>query len=283
MKIIANNRIINFDKPLIMGILNVTPDSFSDGGKYNTITSAITHSYNMIKNGASIIDIGGESTKPNSKKISYEEEADRVIPILIALSKRFDVILSVDTSKKLIMRESIRNGVHLINDVTTFKKNNTLSIISHSKVAICLMHSKINKFKKNNENNNINILQEIKYFFINQIKRCKKFGIKKNRLILDPGFGFGKNLYENYKILSNLKYFSNLKLPLLVGMSRKSMIGKIMRKYVIPSKRIAGSVACAVLAALQGACIIRAHDVKQTSEALLIVNAITSKGNIFNE
>ncbi|MCV2528972.1 MAG: dihydropteroate synthase [Candidatus Lightella neohaematopini] len=271
MNLDINNYILDFSNPIVMGILNVTPDSFFDGGKYNTINKIINHVSNMINDGADIIDIGGESTRPGADHISVSEELDRVIPVILELQKRFDIVISVNTSKIEVIKESILSGVKIINSIYPLNKE-ILKLIANSNLLVCIMH--IQGIPKNMQisPSYSNLLLEINEYFDNQIKRYKKYGIKKNRIILDPGFGFGKSLSHNYTLLSKLNVFSKFKLPLLVGISHKSMISKLTGI----TKSLYGSIACAVIAVINGANIIRVHDVAQTVAALKIVNTTLS-------
>ncbi|MCV2531022.1 MAG: dihydropteroate synthase [Candidatus Lightella neohaematopini] len=268
MNIIINNRTLDFSNPHVMGILNVTPDSFFDGGRYNTINKIINHVSSMINDGASIIDIGGESTRPGSDHISVNDELDRVIPVILELQKRFDTIISVNTSKTEVIKESILTGVNMINSIYPLD-GEILKLITDSNLLVCLMH--IQGTPKNMQVSPYysNLLLEISEYFNNQIKKYEKYGIKRNRIILDPGFGFGKSLSHNYTILSKLSTFSKFRLPLLVGISHKSMITKLIGA----AKSLYGSITCAVIAAINGANIIRVHDVAQTVAALKIVKA----------
>lgn len=275
MKLFINQRNLDLCNTKIMGILNVTPDSFFDGGNYCTYSKAIDHVDSMINNGATFIDIGGESTRPGAVLISDEEEAERVIPIVYAIVSRFDTFVSVNTSSALVIRESVKAGAHLINDIRSLSAKGAIQAAVCCKLPICLMHMQgepqtMQRFPKY-----FNVLEEVNNYFIKQIIRCESAGISRNRLLIDPGFGFGKNLTHNYQLLVNLKYFHHFKLPILVGISRKSMIlGSDKNRYSIiaPQQRLIGSITCASIAAMQGVQIIRAHDVKETAEALCIVN-----------
>lgn len=282
MKLISNQRILDLSIPRVMGIINITPDSFYDKSRYNKLDDIIDYTASMIKDGASIIDIGGESTRPGASLVKDEEEAARVIPVITALIKRFDVFISVDTSKALVILESAAAGAHLLNDVRSLSEPGSLKAAANSQLLICLMHMQGNPntmqsvLPKYN-----NIIEEISMFFSKQITRCKLAGIEKTRLLLDPGFGFGKTMSHNYYLLSHLSNFRHFALPLLVGMSRKSMIGKLLR--LLPNQCMIGSLACAVIAALQGVKIIRTHDVKYTMEVLRIVEAtLLAKQEIFS-
>ncbi|MCR3755841.1 MAG: dihydropteroate synthase [Sodalis sp. Psp] len=274
MQLIANKRILDLSVPRVMGILNVTPDSFSDGGKHNRFADAIDHAAAMIAAGAALIDIGGESTRPGADVVGEEEEVARVVPVVTALAQRFDTFISVDTSKALVIRESAAAGAHLINDIHSLSKPGALNAVATSQLAVCLMHMQGKPSTMQQAPHYANVLKEVEAYFVEKVSLCKAAGIKKNRLLLDPGFGFGKTLAHNYRLLARLVDFHHLGLPLLVGMSRKSMIGQLMD--LPPEKRVSGSVACAVIAAMQGAQIIRAHDVRQTVEALRVVEATLS-------
>ncbi|MGP4123567.1 MAG: dihydropteroate synthase [Sodalis sp. (in: enterobacteria)] len=271
MQLIARERTLSLSVPRVMGILNVTPDSFSDGGKYQNLAVAIDHTAAMLDVGATIIDIGGESTRPGAETVSEAEEAARVLPVVEALAQRFNTFISVDTSKALVMRESAAAGAHLINDVRSLIEPGALAAAAASKLPVCLMHMQGNPSSMQQAPHYENVLAEVESYFVRQIKRCEAAGIVKERLLLDPGFGFGKTLEHNYQLLARLEDLHHLGLPLLVGMSRKSMIGQLLKLPV--ERRIVGSVACAVIAALKGAKIIRVHDVKQTVEAMRVVEA----------
>lgn len=274
MQLKARERTLSLSIPRVMGILNVTPDSFSDGGKYQHLAAAIDHAAAMLDAGAAIIDIGGESTRPGAETVSAEEEAARVVPVVAALAQRFDTFISVDTSKALVIRESAAAGAHLINDVRSLSEPGALDVAAASQLPVCLMHMQGDPSTMQQAPHYENVLAEVEAYFVQQIECCEAAGIAKDRLLLDPGFGFGKTLEHNYQLLARLGDFHHLGLPLLVGMSRKSMIGQLLD--LPPEKRVTGSVACAVIAALQGAQIIRVHDVRQTVEAMRVVQATLS-------
>ncbi|KLU17341.1 MULTISPECIES: dihydropteroate synthase [Xenorhabdus] len=277
MKLTARGSVLDLSCPQVMGILNVTPDSFSDGGTHNTFNTALEHAVGMIKEGATIIDVGGESTRPGANEVSEQEELDRVIPMIEALAQRFDTWISVDTSKAVVMQESARAGAYIINDVRALQEPGALDAAALSGLPICLMHMQGQPRTMQTEPHYENVVSEVKNFLIQQIERCVAAGIAKNNLILDPGFGFGKNLSHNYQLLAHLQEFHHLGLPILAGMSRKSMIGQLFD--VPPPERVAGSVACAVIAAMKGAQIIRVHDVKETVQAMQVVHATLSANN----
>ncbi|MDF2043342.1 MULTISPECIES: dihydropteroate synthase [unclassified Pantoea] len=271
MKLFARDSHLDLSFPHVMGILNVTPDSFSDGGKHNALVDALTHTNEMVNTGATIIDVGGESTRPGADEVSVEEELERVIPVVEAIAQRFEVWISVDTSKAQVIREAARVGAHIINDVRSLSEPGALDAAAATGLPVCLMHMQGEPRTMQQAPVYENILSEVDTYFAQQIARCEAAGIKKERLILDPGFGFGKNLSHNYELLAHLGDFHHFGLPLLVGMSRKSMIGQLLN--VGPSQRLTGSLSCAVIAAMQGAQIIRAHDVKETAEAMRVVEA----------
>ena len=271
MKLFARDSHLDLSFPHVMGILNVTPDSFSDGGKHNALVDALTHTNEMVNAGATIIDVGGESTRPGADEVSVEEELERVIPVIDAIAQRFEVWISVDTSKADVIREAVRVGAHIINDVRSLSEPGALEAAASTGLPVCLMHMQGEPRTMQQAPVYENILSEVDTYFAQQIARCEAAGIKKERLILDPGFGFGKNLSHNYELLAHLGDFHHFGLPLLVGMSRKSMIGQLLN--VGPSQRLTGSLSCAVIAAMQGAQIVRAHDVKETAEAMRVVEA----------
>ncbi|MBP2168466.1 dihydropteroate synthase [Erwinia toletana] len=274
MKLHARNSVLDLSYPQVMGILNVTPDSFSDGGKHNSLIQALTHANEMINAGATIIDIGGESTRPGAAEVSVEEELERVIPVVEAIAQRFEVWISVDTSKPEVIRESARVGAHIINDIRSLQEPGALQAAAETGLPVCLMHMQGNPQSMQQAPHYDNLLAEVDAYFVQQIARCTAAGIKKEQLLLDPGFGFGKNLSHNYQLLAHLADFHHFGLPLLVGMSRKSMVGQLLN--VGPSQRLTGSIACAVIAAMQGAQIVRVHDVKETVEAMRVVEATRS-------
>lgn len=271
MKLIARDAILDLTHPQVMGILNVTPDSFSDGGKYTALDEAIRHAQEMVNAGATLIDIGGESTRPGAADVSVQEELDRVIPVVEALAARFDAWLSVDTSKPEVITAAAQAGAHLINDIRSLQEPGALEAAAATGLPICLMHMQGQPKTMQHNPHYDDVVAEVNAYFQQQIARCAEVGIEKDRLLLDPGFGFGKNLSHNYRLLAHLQELHHFGLPLLVGMSRKSMVGQLLN--VPPLQRVHGSVACAVIAAMQGAHIIRVHDVKATVDAMRVVEA----------
>ena len=262
-----------------MGILNVTPDSFSDGGEFNSLYMALKQAERMLKDGADIIDIGGESTRPGAPKVSVETELARVIPVIKKLKSEFDCVISLDTSKADVMAEGLANGINIINDVCALGQPGALEVAAQAEVPICLMHMQGTPQTMQNKPEYKNIVGEIKHFFDQKIVKCERAGIGKERLWLDPGFGFGKTLDDNYKLLGDLDQFVTYKMPILAGLSRKSMIGNLLN--VETNDRMLGSVIAATLALSNGANILRVHDVAETHQAVAIYNAM-NKG-IINE
>jgi len=270
------------EKTIIMGILNVTPDSFSDGGKFFSIGKAVEHALLMEKQGADIIDIGGESTRPFAKKITEKEEMNRVLPIIEELIKKINIPISIDTYKSKIAKEAIDIGVNMVNDITAFRGDKKMvKIISENNIPICLMH-----MKGNPQNMQLNpiyknkVIDEIYQFFQNRIKFSINNGINKKQIIIDPGIGFGKRtgngIEDNCKILHYLSKLKKFNMPILIGASRKTFIGNILenKKKLPINQRIEGSLAAACIATYNGANIIRTHDVKETRKCLDIIDCI---------
>ncbi|HEN3357874.1 TPA: dihydropteroate synthase [Yersinia enterocolitica] len=277
MHLTARDLVLDLTRPQVMGILNVTPDSFSDGGRHNNLDKALQHAERMLSAGATLIDIGGESTRPGATEVSEQEELDRVVPVVEALAKRFDVWLSVDTSKAAVITESARAGAHLINDIRSLQEPGALEAAAKTGLPVCLMHMQGQPQSMQQSPHYDDLMTDVNQFFKHHIDRCIAASIAKSKLLLDPGFGFGKNLAHNYQLLARLAELHHFELPLLVGMSRKSMVGQLLN--VPPQQRVIGSVACAVIAAMQGAQIVRVHDVKETVEAMRVVEAtLSAKG-----
>lgn len=274
MHLTARESILDLTFPQVMGILNVTPDSFSDGGRHHTLDLALRHAQAMVDAGATILDIGGESTRPGAAEVSEEEELARVVPVVEAIARRFDVWISVDTSKASVIREAASAGMHLINDIRSLQEPGALQAAAETGLPVCLMHMQGDPKTMQHAPRYDNVVAQVDQYFVEQIARCVNAGIPKSKLLLDPGFGFGKNLEHNYQLLARLAEFHHFGLPLLVGMSRKSMVGQLL--HVSPEKRVTGSIACAVIAAMQGAQIVRVHDVKETVEAMRTVEATLS-------
>lgn len=260
----------------VMGILNITPDSFSDGGRFHSRDQALRHVEQMLSEGVDIIDVGGESTRPGAASVPVAEELERVIPVIAAIRERFAVPLSVDTSKPEVMLAAVSAGVDLINDVCALQQPGALATCAKLAVPVCLMHMQGQPRTMQQSPHYEDVVQDIAQFFQERIAACEAAGIVRERLILDPGFGFGKALSHNVDLLRKLAAFSDLGLPILVGLSRKSMIGALLDNRPVEG-RLYGSVASAVIAAMQGANIVRVHDVGATVDALKIVNAVMNR------
>lgn len=272
MKLISNRKQLDLSRPQIMGILNATPDSFSDGGKFNQLDKALLQVDAMIAAGATIIDIGGESTRPGAKEVSLEDELNRVIPLVKAIRQKSDVWLSIDTSKAEVMKQSIECGADIINDVRSLSLPGALEVVAKANVPVCIMHMQGEPKTMQDNPEYQDVLQDVDDFLTQRIDECITAGIKRENIIIDPGFGFGKTLAHNYHLLANLERFHQYKLPILAGMSRKSMVSKALNKPT--SECVIGSVVCATLAAQQGAQIIRVHDVQETQDAMRILEMI---------
>lgn len=252
-----------------MGVLNITPDSFSDGGQYLHFDQAISKAKQMHAEGADWIDIGGESTRPGASAVDEAEELSRVIPILKALKGELNVKVSVDTSKAAVMRAAIAAGVDMINDVCALQNQGALEAVADSPVPICLMHMQGSPRTMQDNPSYGDVVDDIKHFFDGRIEACLQAGIDSSRLVLDPGFGFGKTLDHNIAILKRFSEFKTFDLPLLAGLSRKSMIGAMLGDRPI-EERMVGSVIGAIIAINNGADIVRVHDVLETKDAIEI-------------
>ncbi|MED5511518.1 dihydropteroate synthase [uncultured Pseudoalteromonas sp.] len=271
---LPRGRILRLDSPVVMGILNVTPDSFSDGGSYCQLDSAVKQAKTLLNQGAKIIDIGGESTRPGAPDVSLEDELERVIPLVKALRASSDCIISIDTSKSEVMRQAIIAGADIINDVRALQEPGAIEVLAqYPEVAICLMHMQGQPRTMQSNPHYDDLFADINEFFAERLAVCEQAGIQSERIILDPGFGFGKTLAHNYQILNKFDLFNQFKLPVLAGLSRKSMIGNLLNRDT--NERLAGSLAGALIAAQNGAKIIRVHDVQETVDVLSVWQACT--------
>ncbi len=258
-----------------MGILNLTPDSFSDGGRFLARDAALRHAEQMVEEGAGIIDIGGESTRPGAQPVSVEQELERVVPVIEALAAEIPVPISVDTLKPPVMREAAGAGAGLINDVMALQAPGAIETVAELKIPVCLMHMQGEPRTMQRQPHYEDVVAEVRDFLAERVAACEVGGIRRERILLDPGFGFGKTLAHNLSLLKHLAGLDSLGLPLLVGISRKSMIGSLLNEAPV-DRRVTGSVAAAVVAVMQGAAIIRAHDVRETVEALKVASAVLS-------
>jgi dihydropteroate synthase len=263
--------------PQVMGILNVTPDSFSDGGHFLSRDAALKQAHQMAVEGADIIDIGGESTRPGAQPASVEEELDRVIPVLEKMRAELPIPISVDTSKAQVMREAIAAGADMINDVRALRGEGSLTAVAASnKVQVCLMHLQGEPRTMQLNPHYDDVVNEIKAFLLARVQVCLEAGIASSRLLIDPGIGFGKTVEHNLLLMKQLEVFTELGYPVLVGVSRKSLIGKVLNKPV--TERLYGSLALAVLAVSKGVAVIRTHDVAATVDALKMTHAVLQQG-----
>ncbi len=255
-----------------MGVLNTTPDSFSDGGKFIETHEAVEHARRLIDEGADILDIGGESTRPGAAKVSAKQEIKRTIPVIEAIRRFSDIPISIDTSKAEVMRAAAEAGVDMINDVWALRQPGALQTAANIGLPICLMHMLGEPGTMQQDPQYKNVVDEVKQFLQDRVQVALQAGIAREQLIIDPGFGFGKTLQHNLQLLNELAEFKQLDLPLLVGISRKSMLGLIVDKPV--DQRLYASLSAAVISAMAGADIIRVHDVTETRDALAIVKVL---------
>lgn len=269
----CGDKTLDLSRPVIMGILNVTPDSFSDGGQFFTQEAAIRQALRMYAEGAEIIDIGAESTRPGAASVSEQEELDRILPVLEAVRRECSAIVSVDTSTPAVMKEAAARGAGLINDVRALQREGALAVAAQTGLPVCLMHMQGEPGTMQANPHYDNVVQDIMRFFRERIAACSSAGIDKNNILLDPGFGFGKNLQHNVILLKNLSQFQVLGLPLLVGLSRKSMLGAILGGKPV-DERLYASITAAAIAVMNGARIVRTHDVAATRDAVAIATAV---------
>jgi dihydropteroate synthase len=267
---------LDLSQPIVMGILNVTPDSFSDGGRFIDSTQALDHAQRMIEAGAGIIDVGGESTRPNAAEVSEEEELRRVVPVIEALANRFSVPISVDTSKPAVMSAAVEVGATMINDVRALREPGALEAAAKTDAAVCLMHMQGQPRTMQLEPHYDDVVAEVKTFLLERAAACEAAGIARDRLVIDPGIGFGKRLQHNLALLAHVKALAEPGLPVLIGVSRKSMFQELLGRRV--NHRLAGGLAIATTAALAGAAILRVHDVAETVDAVKVARALRNAG-----
>ena len=274
MKWLCAGRQLDLSEPLIMGIVNVTPDSFSDGGRYAGTQEAIAHGLELLEQGADILDIGGESTRPGAAEVTEQEELERVIPVVEALAKT-GAVISVDTSKAGVIREAVKAGAHIINDVRALQEPGALEAAAQTNAGICLMHMQGTPATMQKNIAYGNLLQEVERFLLDRAQCAQSAGIARERICLDYGFGFGKTVDQNFELLANTDYFARLPYPILVGLSRKSSLGAVVGRDV--SDRLIASVTGALIAVQRGAGIVRVHDVAATRDAFKIWHMTVSK------
>jgi len=260
-----------------MGILNITPDSFFDGGRYAVLDCALAHASEMLAQGAEIIDVGGESTRPGSMPVSSSEQIDRILPVVEAIICNFPkALISIDTSDPLVMAAAIKCGAHIINDVCALSAKGAIELIAQTEVGVCLMHMQGRPHDMQAKPSYADVLNEVSSFLEARTEACILAGIAPHRIMIDPGIGFGKSLEHNLALLNHLDHFLPLGFPVLVGASRKSMIGQVLNSA--PSDRLYGSLGAHVVGVMRGARVIRAHDVKETKDAIDMAFAIISVG-----
>jgi dihydropteroate synthase len=263
---------LDLTKPQVMGILNVTPDSFSDGGQFIAPEAALKQALKMVVDGAAIIDVGGESTRPGAAVVSVDEETARVVPVIEAIQAEIDIPISIDTSKPEVMRAAVSAGAGVINDVQALRVDGALQAASELDVPICLMHAQGTPENMQDNPQYDAVVAEVAQFLYERVAACEKVGINKDKLIVDPGFGFGKRASHNLRLMKHLGELVERGLPVLIGVSRKSMIGKLLNVSV--EERLAASLALSALAVWQGAKIIRSHDVRETVQAIMMCDHV---------
>lgn len=268
----CGGRVLDLSRPHVMGILNVTPDSFSDGGRHAGVVAALRHADAMMAAGATLIDVGGESTRPGARAVSSIEELERVAPVVEAIARELDVIISVDTSTPAVIRETARLGAGLINDVRSLSRDGALEAVASSGLPVCLMHMRGEPGDMQNDPHYDDVASEVVSFLRERMEACAAAGIPAGRVVLDPGFGFAKNLAHNLSLFNRLEQLHTLGRPLLVGVSRKSMVGQTLQRDV--SHRLYGSLALAALAVAKGANILRVHDVAETVDVVRMIAAV---------
>lgn len=268
----CGNRVLDLSRTHVMGILNITPDSFSDGGRFTQRDAAVRHAEEMVAAGATLIDVGGESTRPGARAVTPLEELERVAPIVEALNRELDVVISVDTSTPAVIRESARLGAGLINDVRSLSRDGALEAAAATGLPVCLMHMRGEPGNMQDDPHYDDVAAEVATYLEGRLAACAAVGIEKSRIILDPGFGFAKTLGHNLSLFKHMESLYRLGCPLLVGVSRKSMIGLTLNRAV--NERLSGSLALAALAMVKGASILRVHDVAETVDVVRMIAAV---------
>jgi dihydropteroate synthase len=275
MHLRCGSRTLDLSRPAVMGVLNVTPDSFSDGGHFATLEPALAQARRMAAEGAAIIDVGGESTRPGAAPVSEQQELDRVLPVIERLRAGFDGVISIDTSKPGVMRAACAAGAEMINDVNALRAEGAPAAARDSGAAVCLMHMQGEPRTMQRDPQYRDVVEEVRAFLMGSAQECADAGIARERIAIDPGFGFGKTLDHNLQLLAAIGRFAESGLPVMVGMSRKSMFKTLLGRE--PGDRLAGSLAAAAIAVSQGAAIVRAHDVAATVDAVRVAFEIRQR------
>lgn len=272
MHLRCRSRLLTLEDPVIMGVLNVTPDSFSDGGRFLDPAAALAAARQMVADGARILDVGGESTRPGATPPPLAEEIRRVVPVVRAIAAELDVVISVDTSRAEVIEAAVAAGAHFINDIRGLKDPAALAAAARAGVAVCVMHMQGEPATMQNDPVYGDVVAEVREWLLARVAACRAAGIAADAIAVDPGFGFGKNAEHNLALFRSLEGFTTLGVPLLVGLSRKSLVGQLTGRPV--ASRLAGSIALAALAAERGAAIVRAHDVAATVDAVRVGAAL---------
>lgn len=274
MQLFSKGKFLDLSSTKVMGILNVTPDSFSDGGAFSNLDDALQQAEKMVEQGAAIIDIGGESTRPGASDVALQQELDRVIPVIEKIHNNLDCWISIDTSKAQVMQEAVNAGAHIINDIRALREEGALQAAAKVDVPVCLMHMQGAPRTMQNAPHYDNLQGEVEQFLLQRINAAVEAGVKKENIILDLGFGFGKQLDDNFQLLQATSRFVEMGYPVLTGISRKSMFGQLLNRDI--NSRLAGSLAGALIAAQQGSQIIRVHDVAETVDVIKVLEKVNS-------
>ena len=276
----CGNQVLRLDRPRVMGILNVTPDSFSDGGKFLGLDDALMQADTMLSEGADIIDVGGESTRPGADAVGEQQEIERVAPVIEAIVQRFDTVVSIDTSKPAVMQAACKVGAGIINDVRALREPGALEMAAETGLPVCLMHMQGEPRTMQNAPEYDNVVEDVTAFLLERLSVCIAAGIDSQQIVLDPGFGFGKTLAHNIALIAGLDVLCQ-QAPVLIGLSRKRMLGAILQNEA--ASRVTASVTAALLCVQRGASIVRVHDVGPTAQALAVHHAVEQAGQDMNE
>ena len=274
----AQSRLLGLDGPAVMGVLNVTPDSFSDGGHFVAVETAVARAREMHAQGAAIIDIGGESTRPGADSVSDQEELDRVLPVIEGVVAELPTLISIDTSKPTVMRAAVAAGAAMVNDVCALQAEGAMAAAVELQVPVCLMHMQGAPRTMQENPVYVDVVSEVAEFLSERVAQCMQSGLGQDKILIDPGFGFGKTAQQNMQLLASLARFRKIECPLLIGISRKSTLGLVTGRDV--DDRLAASIAAATAAVLQGALVIRAHDVAATVDAVQVAACLLNNGEL---